>query len=207
MNVLSPEFSEYWNCVKLHISDINPFSCDQSSLNVPRSLIFYSIVIVMGAHHVEHGHKLSNYEASFLPLYHTRRGYMAIGEGWIYSKSLQWAKQAAFCSLFIPVIIKICVFSFVYSASLVETTCWLFPIFRWSGVPTRVPARNIEIDLFSSADNQPTLLATALWIYYLVFTWKYRNKIIKSINSTGRIPETLRSWEFFQSWDWQHSVL
>ena len=127
VNVLSPKYSEYWKYI----------SGDQSSLNVPRSLIFYSIVIVMGAHHVEHGHKLSNYEASFLPLYHTRRGYMAIGEGWIYSKSLQWAKQAAFCSLFMPVIIKICVFAFVYSASLVETTCGLFPIFRWSGVPTR----------------------------------------------------------------------
>lgn len=95
---------------------------------------------------------------------------MGIGEGWIYSKSFLCTKQAAFCSLFMPVIIKICVFAFVYSASLVETTCWLFPIFRWSGVPTRVPARNIEIDLFSSADNQPTLIATALWIYYLVFT-------------------------------------
>ena len=136
---------------------------------MPRSLIFCSIVIViMGVHHVEHGHKLSNYEASFLPLYHTKRGYMGIGEGWIYSKSFLCTKQAAFCSLFMPVIIKICVFAFVYSASLVETTCGLFPIFRWSGVPTRVPARNIEIDLFSSADNQPTLLAAASWIYYLV---------------------------------------
>ena len=138
VNVLSPKYSEYWKYVKLHFSNINPFSGDQSSLNVPRSLIFYSIVIViMGAHHVEHGHKLSNYEASFLPLYHTKRGYMGIGEGWIYSKSFLCTKQAAFCSLFMPVIIKICVFAFVYSASLVETTCGLFPIFRWSGVPTR----------------------------------------------------------------------
>ena len=151
---------------------------------MPRSLIFCSIVIViMGVHHVEHGHKLSNYEASFLPLYHTKRGYMGIGEGWIYSKSFLCTKQAAFCSLFMPVIIKICVFAFVYSASLVETTCGLFPIFRWSGVPTRVPARNIEIDLFSSADNQPTLLATALWIYYLVFT--HGNTKIYQIEQDG----------------------
>ena len=156
---------------------------------MPRSLIFCSIVIViMGVHHVEHGHKLSNYEASFLPLYHTKRGYMGIGEGWIYSKSFLCTKQAAFCSLFMPVIIKICVFAFVYSASLVETTCGLFPIFRWSGVPTRVPARNIEIDLFSSADNQPTLLATALWIYYLVFT--HGNTKIYQIDQDG-------SWRLF----------
>ena len=174
VNVLSPEFSEYWNCVKLHISDINPFSCDQSSLNVPRSLIFYSIVIVMGAHHVEHGHKLSNYEASFLPLYHTKRGYMAIGEGWIYSKSLQWAKQAAFCSLFMPVIIKICVFSFVYSASLVETTCGLFPIFRWSGVPTRAARTQYwNWPFFLGRQPANTACNSLVDLLFSVYTWKY----------------------------------
>ena len=70
--------------------------------------------------------------------------------------------------------------------------------------PQGLPARNIEIDLFSSADNQPTLLATALWIYYLVFT--HGNTKIYQIDQDG-------SWRlfdlgtFFQSWDWQHSVL
>ena len=129
---------------------------------------------------------------------------MGIGEGWIYSKSFLCTKQAAFCSLFMPVIIKICVFAFVYSASLVETTCGLFPIFRWSGVPTRVPARNIEIDLFSSADNQPTLLATASWIYYLVL----HMEILKSTKLTRTDPgDSSILGLFFQSWDWQHSVL
>ena len=157
----------------------------------------------MGAHHVEHGHKLSNYEASFLPLYHTKRGYMGIGEGWIYSKSFLCTKQAAFCSLFMPVIIKICVFSFVYSASLVETTCGLFPIFRWSGVPTRA-ARTQYWNWPFFLGRQPANTACSSHVDLLFSIYM---EIIKSINGTGRIPETLRSWDFFQSWDWQHSSL
>ena len=102
-----------------------------------------------------------------------------------------------------PVIIKICVFAFVYSASLVETTCGLFPIFRWSGVPTRA-ARTQYWNWPFFLGRQPANTACNSLVDLLFSIYM---EIIKSINGTGRIPETLRSWDFFQSWDWQHSVL
>ena len=64
--------------------------------------------------------------------------------------------------------------------------------------PQGLPARNIEIDLFSSADNQPTLLATALWIYYLVFT--HGNTKIYQIEEDG-------AWKLFDLGTWEWNVI
>ena len=64
--------------------------------------------------------------------------------------------------------------------------------------PQGLPARNIEIDLFSSADNQPTLLATALWICYLVFT--HGNTKIYQIEEDG-------AWKLFDLGTWEWNVI
>ena len=86
--------------------------------------------------HVLHLHKLTDYETCFLPLSPSDEHIGQALEEWrIHSKSSQGAKHIVskkpslsrfFCTL--------CLFIH----SLVEATCGLFTIFRWSGLATWV---------------------------------------------------------------------